>query len=319
VRKLWIKAEQSPSYKFIIGDSVIPDIDKGIYSAVIEYLGYGDDAGYFILRTEQFKYVITDQIGDTMEFTTNIPQLTASQGDYIVDRSKKPTDTSTIFTNGTGLYCGIDTVPFGVGNIETCVHYGAILSKYNNPLQVQTYDRTGTMKTFPRYAFSFVGLGKTEPNASFNGAKFLLLQSEADAGTTVSDLEDAAEIAFNQKSYYYDFQPKYEFKGWWSDTLTGEYSPFGGTAGDRKVGYLQYQDEEFNRYVKGFDITESNGDWFVTYKENGAKYGRDNEPEDATAIFNNPEADPQSITLNFDGYVEYGVVKNIIDMGVDLI
>ena len=299
------------TYRIVIGDGVIDGLAEGIYSMQLLYVGSGDDLGLNLYSiNDTGKYIISDQIGDKLKFDSTIPQLSNSNGDYIVDQSKAPYQNSTVYVNNSNstLFCGISDLKL--------VHYGKYLIASNGALEIQYNDRSGNLKSYKRYIeandFNNVDIS----GSANNNTNFLVKSSDP---LNQSQIEANARTAFSNKNYSYRFYPAGDWSGYVSDNLTGEYEGFGDKTDSKKVGYLNYKDTSDNEYTKGFEITKNNNVWSVVYIENGLTYISNSEPSDSNIVFNNSEATPSSITLSFDDYIQRDELKKVVSVGVDVV
>jgi hypothetical protein len=302
VRKLWTEIK-GYIYSIAIADGVIDGVTEGIYSAQLLYVGSGEHLGLSIFDVSPAGlYVITNQIGDKIEFDSNIPQLSLSNGTYVVDRSKAPLGNSTVYINESNstLFCGI------TGSL--LVHYGKYLLAQNGALEFQYNNRQGTLLSYKRYIESDTFDTVDISNSANENTNLLVLDSES-----FTTIRNTARDGFIANGYYYKFNPKGDWSGYSSNTLTGLYQGFGSNTGSIKVGYFNYKDSSDNEYTKSFEITESDNKWSVVY------YTSNSEPSDSTAIFTNTNADPQSITFTFDDYITRVSIVDVVNTGTDVI
>jgi hypothetical protein len=295
---LWIENQNPITYKIVVENGVIPNIGRGVYSAKREYEGSGIDAGLFVLSFNGV-YVITNQIGDEVFLDSNYPFI--ASGNYTIDETKYPTNKATIYKDTNDNYIIVNTS-------NKFVIYGDKLIDNDQVHERIRYDRNGDLITSSRVIFLFDpdNIYPWDTVASIENSSyvnFLLTTDEVDQGVTQGDIVVDARSKFDAKNYTYSFSPADKWNGWHSSTLTGVYSPFGDSPGDKKFGYLQYLDSDSNFYTKGFEITENNGVWSVVYQENNQTYTTASEPQAETTVFNNSEADPTSISLDFNGYI----------------
>jgi hypothetical protein len=290
--KLWIKADNQFLYKIVVASDFIDGVNEGTYTAVKDYIGIDEHEGLFVLKFAD-KYIITNQIGDKIKVESNFLHIIG--GEYGIDLTKKPSELSTIYKNN-GIHLSIDSA-------DNIVYYGSMLIQNNHNHEQIRYNRNGVLKTSQRVfsspSFDYVNL------STYSNVTWLTTLDEFYAGIYPDDIEAAALDAFAANDYKYKFSPAENWSGWVSSSLTGEYQPFGGAVGTKTVGHFSYLDENENSYIKGFDITESDGEWSLTYAENGAIYKTIIEPENNNEDnhFINNDSEPSSIILTFDSYV----------------
>lgn len=320
--KLWSEIKSSTSYQIVVDESVFDGVDKGNYTSSPKYVGSGEHEGYFILLTSFGKYIISDKIGDDLNFFSNIPQLSDRSGVYSIDMTKRPNGVSTIYKFGS-FYCGTNFEQFGVYSFFALNSYGRYLISRLEPANIPANDRDGNLLS---YYLKVTSLNISSTTTIFTKWKarantntnLLLLKSESDSGLSQNELEATAKIAFDAKDYHWIFSPANNWSGWVSDTIAGVYEGFGSNSSTVEVGHLKYSDDNGKIYYKGFDIVERENNWYMTYKENGEEYKSSSEPQTSDVTFSNSKADPQSVDLTFVDYAERSQPLNLFDVGVDL-
>lgn len=290
VRKLWIKNNKPISYSIVIGDDVIPNISSGVYSSHRTYDGVGSDEGFFVLQLGSI-FIISDTIGDVVIIGSNYPYI--ATGDYSLDDSRRAVDGLSIYSDGGGNYLVIN-------NLDKFTIYGSYLMPNDDFHEISQYDREGVLINGFRVHENIDLNIEHEIGVTSFKVNYLLTQDEFDSGVTVNQIK--AEADGNVGDYIINITPKKSWGGWYSDSLTGQYQPFGSKTGSKVFGHFEYKDVEDNLYLKGFDITVKNGIWSLVYIPNGLIYTTLSEPSESGSNFTNPSAIPTSISLDFNDY-----------------
>lgn len=299
-------------YTIISGVSgVTPALPREVYKT---HIGIGEDAGLFILlvsgdATLKDKYIITNKIGDDIKFNSNIPQygglgvfeLTPYRPTLI--QSNTGSTKYTLYKSGNRhISVGYVAVSAGTSGQRMSLLTDGLRGNDFEHERLR-YDINGALLTTPTNQQLVISLHNDVFNYvdSTSAVKYM-----SKTETSESAIISQAKTAFNAKGYFYSTEDAGNWSGWYrnvSDGIEGEYLPFGGASGSKKIGYLQYKDDLNYTYINGNDIIEESGVWSIVYPENELIYTSTSEPQEGSIVFSNDEATPSQVALTFDKYV----------------
>ena len=315
---MWVKIPTDKTYQ--IGLMAIPEksISAGFYNAEVLYRGTDEHQGLFLYRLYESLYspsyyVISDSIGTDILMTSNIDQWTPTGSKVFTRSSFGGRDGYTIYSNDSDYVVLARSL-----NIVTPHHVqakfmqGGIMPNddIHNRFRCK---RDGTLLTVPNNSGAYKAF---ESRVSYNYfasvrlyVQMMVLDTEDE-----STIEDATKLAFDSFDYGVEFGISGSFSGWISDTIIGEFEPFGDSEDSVKTGYLTYSDPEGRIYFLDFEITGNDDLYSVLYLENQKTYTKQGRPNESQQTFSlEGESD---LVLEFEGFSDRNDVVTAFQTGV---